>query len=425
MSCSGKTVAVFSVVLLVLAGCILPPSSGTTVLSTGGTADQQELVLLRGEHILYFNATVDVEPFNLRYSFPPEYQYQIPIYLELINDTTANIIRYTIDDDTNFPNKVVNFTLADMNESESKMIHFYLWVLVENHDYSDMPEKADMPKRSELPEEVKQWLAPSKVVQSRRILIKLRSKQLRGLRNDLIRYAEKVAKFTKNHRYGLFLLQLYTGLFGPQDAMHTLRRNGECPGRSHLGCALFRTQNVPARVVMATPHYEFWFQMHYMSEYYLPGYGWILTEVHKGNTPVEPKEQIIMRVCYPEDEENTHSDYIFSRMTGLESWFWFDDLRVFPYFVNCTAGSKNNMFVEAETLTDDQTANNAVFTTKLVLNLYQTYQGVNLSSEDQGYFENATYFQKKACEELQQSDVPGYIIFMDTAYDEYKKIADK
>ena len=316
-----------------LAGCIVflfillaisPIVSSEENLSTENKTpqslyDEKELDLLRGEYYLFVNASEDVDEFNIRYAFPPDYKYQVPILMEIINDTTADIVHYSIENDKNVPNKVVNFTIGSMEKDEGVFLHFYYWVLVKNYEYEDLPNKVKIPKKNELPEETKIWLTSTEVVQAHSILIRLKARQLRGISNNLLRFAEKIAKFTRLHRYGLFLLQLYTGTFGSQDALTTLFRNGECPGRSHLGCALFRSQNVPARVILANPSNKLWYQIHCMTEYYLPDYDdWVLTEVHKGIMPFEPKHQIILRICYPEDEDNTGSDFFFKKMTGVE-----------------------------------------------------------------------------------------------------------
>ena len=66
-----------------------------------------------------------------------------------------------------------------------------------------------------------------------------------------------------------------------------------------------RAKNVPARVLLVHNDQGFWTQMHYMVEYYLPGYGWVLIETTRGETPYETKRQVVNRVCYPEDEEDT------------------------------------------------------------------------------------------------------------------------
>ncbi len=386
-------------------------------------SDETELHLLRAEHYLYVNTTDNVDEFHIRFVFPPDYNYQIPIYLEINNDTTANISQYQIEDDEDGLNKLINFAIAPMAENESALIHFSCWVLIKNHDFSDLPEEVKIPRRWDLPEETKIWLESTKVVQKRSILIRHKARQLRRFNNDVLEFAGRVAPFIKQHRFFLFLIQLRFGIFLSQDAKTTLFINGENVGRSHLACAIFRSQNIPARVLLVHNDQGFWTQMHYMVEYYVPGYGWVLLDSTKGETPYETKRQIINRICFPEDEDDTKTDYILPYMKGEERWLWIDNEDVYPYYVDCDRGSKSQMFSESEVTTDSFMADYAFLLTQMVFHQYEQYLGMNLTGENQDHFQNATIYQQQAMEKLiETDDVNDYIYFMDSAFDEYKEI---
>jgi hypothetical protein len=303
-------------------------------------------------------------------------------------------------------------------------LHFYYWVLVENNDYSDLPRYVKIPKRYELPEETKPWLSSTDVVQANNIIIKLKAHELKDHTTNLLVLAQRIVHYTKWHRFPFYCLQLALGTLKGQDALTTLFRNGDCPGRSHLSNAFFRTNNVPARVIMATPHYSFWFQMHFMTEFYCPGYGWILSEVHNAVVPYEAKNQIIMRICSRQDEDNTGHDYFFPKMTGVERWLWIDNDHVIPYYKDLKEGSKVNMFPEQSLLTDSVTAQFAFSLTEMVLRFYEQYLGSNLSGENLQHFQNAVTYQKQAILTLKQSQEPeGYLNFMNLAYTEYEEIS--
>jgi len=394
------------------------------ILSIKCNVSQQELYLLRGEHYLFVNVTEDTSSFHIRYSFPPNYNYQVPIMLEILNDSTAEILHYKIESDTYEPNRIVNFTLGSLEKGSLVSLHFYYWVLVENNNYSDLPRYVKIPKRYELPESTKQWLSSTDVIQSNNILIRLKAHELKGLTTNLLVLARRIVHYAKWHHLPFYCLQLALGTLKGQDALTTLFRNGDCPGRSHLSSAFFRANGVPARVIMATPHYSFWFQMHFMTEFYCPGYGWILAEVHNAVIPYEAKNQIIMRICSPQDEENTGHDYFFPEMTGIERWFWIDNDYVIPYYKDLKEGSKVNMFPEQSLLTDSVTAQFAFSLTEMTLLFYEQYLGSNLSGENLKHYQNAVAYQKQAILELQQSQEPdGYISFMNRAYTEYKEIS--
>lgn len=395
----------------------------TIIPSSAGIAEE-ELYLLRVEHYLYINASEDVGIFHIRFSFPPDYAYQVPLLLELHNDTTSlAIIHYGIENDTFPPNKIINFTLSPMKKDDSVLLHFSCWVLVRNHDFMDLPPYVKIPKKYQLPEETKGWLVSTTQVQLHSLLIRLKARQLHGLNDNLIRYADRIAPFIKYHRYVFFVFGLNTGLLLSQDARTTLLINGENVGRSHLACAFFRIYHVPARVLLVNNDQGFWTQMHYMVEYYCPGYGWVLLETTGGKTPYATYHQVINRVCYPQDEKDTKKDYIFPFMKGEERWLWIDTDNVDPYYVDCDRGSKSQMFTESKVSTEQVTASYAFVLSQMVFHQYQEYLGMNLTDEDQLHYTNAILYQKQAIFALKQSqDIDQYLMSLNMAYTEYQEI---
>jgi len=396
-----------------------PNATTSTPLSTAA----QELDLLRVEHYLYVNASEDVGIFHIRFSFPPDYEYQVPLMLELYNDSTISaILHYQIENDTEAPNKIINFTVGPMKKDESVLLHFSCWVLVKNHDFSDLPSYVKIPKKCQLPKDTKIWLAATKEVQLNSLLIRHKARELHGGSDNLIRYAGRIAPFIRNHRFGLFILELHLGLLLSQDARTTLLINGENVGRSHLACAFFRVYDIPARVLLANNDQGFWTQMHYMVEYYCPGYGWVLVETTKGKSPYATKHQVINRVCYPKDEDDTKRDYIFLFMTGEERWLWIDTPHVSPYYFDLKSGSKSQMFTEANVSLDQLTANYAFVLTQIVFRQYQKYLGMNLTDGNLLHFQNASMYQQDAIIAMKGHDTEGYISFLNKASDEYKEI---
>jgi len=333
------------------------------------------------------------------------------------------IIHYCIEDDALPPNKIINFTLGPMNKFDSILLHFSCWVLVKNHDYKDLPLYVKIPRRYQLPDETKIWLSSTKQVQIHSLLINMKARQLRGLSDNLVRYAHRISLFIKYHRYLFFVIGLNTGLLLSQDARTTLLFNGENVGRSHLACAFFRTQNIPARVLLVNNDQGFWTQMHYMTEYFCPGYGWVLLDPTFGKTPYPTYHQVINRVCYPQDEQDTKRDYIFPLMKGEERWLWIDTEDVSVYYVDCVYGSKSQMFTEAKVSADEVATSYAFVLTQIVFRMYQGFFGLNLTQENQQHLENAMQYQKQAIHELQQFlNLQGYISYLNKAYDEYQEI---
>jgi len=388
------------------------------------TPETKILYLLRVDHYLDLHAKETTDTFTVTYAFPPDYGFQVPILLDLHEDSTADIIQYSIDTDAYEPNRVANFTIRSLQKNEQKLIHFSIWVLVEAYDFNDIPTDASMPKnRNDVPEDTWLWLSRSEMVQKDRVLIRRQANALEGKNDNILSYAQNVSSFIKNHRYSFFLLQLWTRMFLKQDAMTTLRINGENVGRSHLACALFRAKNIPARVILAHNDQGFWTQMHYMVEYYIPGYGWVLLDSTKGITPYDTQRQVINRICSIDDEQDTKHDYIYRFMKGEEQWIWINTNNVEPNYVDCDSGSKSKMFTETILQLKPFAADYAFFRTQNVFNQYERFLGSDLSSLEQQHMNNAIQYQKEAVTQLiQTGDINDYIFYLEKAYDEYKML---
>lgn len=385
--------------------------------------DDKDIFLQRVEHYLYLKAEESEQNFIVNYSFPPDYNHQVPILLEIFDDSTANIIEYDIVDDFNKPNQLAKFIIGSIQKDEIVLIHFTCWVLLFNNDFSDLPYYVKIPNRKEIPEEYIIWLSSTKVVQKNRVLIKYHAQNLKGGGDNLINFASNISGFIKNHRYFLFLIQLNLKVFFSQDALTTLFINGENVGRSHLACALLRSNNIPSRVLLVNNDQGFWTQMHYMVEYYCPNYGWVLIDSTMGKTPYETNKQIINRICYPSDEDDTKKDYIIPFMKGEEQWLWIDNENIYPYYIDCDEGSKSQMFSENQITTNSFTADYAFFITQSVFHQYRKYLGENLNEQNLLHLDNAIDNQKKGINEFKENqDINEYIYHMDKAYDEYKQI---
>ncbi|MEM0492424.1 MAG: transglutaminase-like domain-containing protein [Candidatus Thermoplasmatota archaeon] len=383
----------------------------------------KELYLLRSEHYLYITSSENTSSVSLSFAYPPVYSYQSPIFFELYNDTTAPVQSYKIINDT-YPNLLVNFNIGPLHKNDMFLIHFSFYVLIKNHEFNDIPLYVKFPVMKDIPDDALPWLKNSSVVQVNNPLINMKAKQIRSKNNNLISYAKDVAYFIKHNRYPLFVLQLKTGLFFSQDAVTTLLINGENVGRSHLACALFRNQGIPARVVLAHNDQGFWTQMHYMVEYYIPRYGWVLLDSTKGETPYPTRRQIINRICSINDEENTKYDYIHKFMKGEERWLWINTSCVRPYYLDCREGSsRSQMFTEQTIISNPDDVEFAFQLTKQVFRRYQMYLGMNLTPVNQMIFNHALTLQRESLDNLiLNGNLDLYIKGLIDAYNEYNQI---
>jgi transglutaminase-like putative cysteine protease len=417
---------IYYTILSLIATFILLSSSiiGNSAPINNDDSQVKDLYLLRVEHFLYLKAKANTDAFQLLFSFPPDYNHQAPLYLEFYNDTSDKILSFSLENDKLQPNKLINFKIDALEEGESILLHFDCWVLINGHEYEGLPPYVRIPRKSsDLPEETQNWLKATEVTQVNNILIKHKARQISRLTTNLRTLANRITWYIKNHRYGLFVAQLNLGIFFRQDALTTLLINGENVGRSHLACALFRANKIPARVILTLGDQQFWTQMHYIMEYYVPGYGWVIMDTTRAHTPHQPYRQVILRICHPEDEDDTKNDYIYPLMSGEERWLWLDTTDVEPYYVDCDTGSKSRMFQESIISTDPFTADYAHFLTRFAFRYYEKFLGSNLTGLNLGHFNNATMYHHQALQTFQnQKDINQYIILMSEAIDEYQKI---
>lgn len=429
-----KEIPVFAVIILLVGVVFIPSINADFVtlrrvnLNDLGRVTQpfvdpneEEVDLLHGENILILRAKKDVNSFSVTYAVPPNYENQAPMLFEIKNDSSAEIISYHIENDTNPPNKVVNFTIAPMKKGENASLHFDYWVLVKNKKFEDLPEYVKIPAEDELPEYTKTWLVSTEAIQSDNVLIKFKSTLIKGFDDNLIKFAKRVVFSTSHHRPFISLLSMIFGLSHPQDALSTFFLGGVCTGLANLGTALFRANGIPAKDLIVMPTVGIWFQMHFISEYYCPDYGWVTAETSLGVTPYEPKYDIILRINYPEDEDKAGN--AFTGYSGVEQWFWINNENVWPYYHGIEA-SKSGAWIKNAVITSEINAEAALNITQQVWEFYTKYLGADLSGEDEQHFNKAVEAQEIAKECLNQSDVDGYIENMTFAYSEYREIEE-
>lgn len=349
----------------------------------------------------------DVDSFNFTCAVPCNYEEQVPIFFEVCNDTTANITGYgLVSQDP--PNNVINFTIAPMEKYEKVILHLKYWVLVKNKHYDDLPEYVEMPKLDDIPEETKIWLESTNAIQSNNSEVIETANQIRNNNSNLIEVAENISEYMRE-------VPVQGGV--PQDALSALHYGGVCTGHANLGTALFRANNIPAKDLIVIPTGGGWLQWHFISEYYCPDYGWVWVETSLGQTPFEPKNDVVIRVNYPEDENEAGVNH-----GGVEQIYWLSTDNVFVVYGGTDEMSYTGAWSESESFVNSECANNAFLITQSVHSLYINYTGKNLSDENKTHFENAISAQKTAIEFLSANDLNSYIEKMCVALDEYNAI---
>lgn len=399
----------------------------------------QEINLLYGEISFFIKIKKDYKKnVNITYSLPPNYKNQAPIYFEIKNDTTADIISYKIIHETDLPNIKIKFCIQPKKYTDTPFIHFDFWILTKNNEFKDLPKNVEIPDKKDLPEYTHRWLNSTEAVQSDSLLLKLKAKNLKNNCENLSSLTEKIVKYTSEKQFRKFLLGLLTILTSDTssnwakflDAKSSLFLGGSCTGKANLGTALHRANKIPSRVVhvlLTWPHIDwdknnYWMDMHYITEYYHLNYDWILSETTLGITPLEPKNVVILRINDIEDENQAgnQGDYF----GGCEQWFWIEHKEEITIFwERGKSGAKGAYYNKI--ITDENTADVLLNTTKIVYDMFTNNFDDDLNDSEQQLFNNAFTAQKEAVECFKQKNITGYKNNILLAYNQLKKIVNK
>ena len=372
--------------------------------------------------------------------FPMQYKdCQYPVLFEIKNDTSNKLEKYEIFDDKNKPNKKIKFTFSFLKKNEKIRLHFEYFIIVKNTDYEYLPKHIDMPNELDISDSAKQWLQPSKPVQSKNFLIKFKSFLINSFRKSLSNFTYNVSYKICFHRP---LLSNVTRILGNMflnkkywpyltDALSCYIFGGTCAARTNLEVAIFRACNVPARILIGTSLYyqgEKWCDaQHYFFEYYVPMYGWI--RGMSGRIPYEPKNCIILRINHQEDENVAGNGFDF--YGGCIPWFWIDSDKVildFPeegkYYKSKKGWGRpiNRGLIYKESFTSKEVAEKIFDITLSVWEKFLVFYGKNLVKENKRFFDNALIFQKKAIQNFHEDDLNKFIENMEKAFQEFKKI---
>jgi hypothetical protein len=415
---------------------------------------KKDLYLLRSETLLILQATDNVDSFNVIYAVPPNYTDQVPVFFEVRNDTSAEIIDYKIINDIHLPNRLLKFSIAPIEKGKKIVIHFDFWVLVNNKKYNDLPGYIRIPEEMNLPESTKTWLASTNAIQADNMFIKFKARFFKGLNNNLLCLVKKIIIYVSFHRWVLqtlrryiemnsylrpFLLrrQYWTGLM---DAISCLFFGGLCCGQANLAAALLRANGVPTKILIVTTFGSVkvsyvgekkWLDsQHYMIEFYCPDYGWI--KCTPGKFGFQPKNYIIFRIIYPEDEDIAGNG--LSYYGGMEPWFWISNKNIsiiFPEEIissykkprgNVSGVPAIRIWTEKKITIEDSTADSVFNITQNAWELYVRCSNIDLNVTKKQDFEVAVDAQRKAIEHFNQSLVEKYIEYQNIAINKFKII---
>ena len=189
------------------------------------------------------------------------------------------------------------------------ILHAYVLATLRN--YKTLDDSLPLARYKSLPRDVKPWLRSSSTVQTRNSKIKAWAKKIKG--RTLGEFVTGLGRVMGEIAEG------YKREFGTRwDAVSGLTERTGCCGQANLAAALFRSRGVPARILAGYPAWSGALATHYVVEYYVPGFGWVLYDSASGLDRAHPCLNILVSVVAIADDNGSKKRAV---VTG--QWFWF------------------------------------------------------------------------------------------------------
>jgi transglutaminase-like putative cysteine protease len=304
------------------------------------------------------------------------------------------------------PNVIV---AARMKKAPSTTINWEAWVIVRENEYADLPASAPIPTIDDIPEEIRPWLQPTDCVQSNAPFILEKAAEVKGDTTDLMVLADAIANTCGDIPWEF-----------PHDpiafdAYYGLKWGNSCTGHAHAGASLFRANGVPSRSLMVMPSwYNGYFDMHWIADYYVPGYGWVRMETSGGMNPYPPHDEIVTMACNPEEE------FPLFYPQGIEGYWHTSDPRL--GVGNPNWGGAHAAFDEGSFPAAPADVQSAMALTGEVFSSCVDAWGLGLTEEQKGKVQEAYGFQSSALEKIRAGDVAGYIADLQQASASYGQV---
>jgi len=338
------------------------------------------------------------DTYQVYFHIPIPFHEQAPVLLQI---TCPQGIDYRfIQEDP--PNLLVAARLVN---ADSTVLDWTAWVIVKQNSYPDFPTYVPIPAPEQLPDSVRQWLDTTDCCQVSAPIVQFKADSLRDTTTNLMKLAQDVCIFcdsiprTSSHEpYAC-------------DAVYTLNWGNACTGHAHAAAALLRANGVPARVLMNMMPLSNDYLMHWIIDYYVPGYGWVTMESSIGVNPMQPQDRLVVRACNPGDEFP-----VWFHVSGVEGEWHSSD-------PTCTAWCFSRNVSAIRTLNDSiERVDYSIALTDSVFNYYSSYCGILLTAAESAAFVAGLSHQTTALTHIQAGYLPDYLAEMHEALLDYQTI---
>ncbi len=227
---------------------------------------------------------------SVTFPIPGLYREQIPLSFEISSNPKSALKSYKI-----YPREDgINWLCqADLTVGQSVTINWKALVLVSGRKNISLRKTSAPPARK-----VTQWLRSTVCVQCDDAAIKKKAKALVNGMDDVETKVRKILEFVATQSGD-------GSAYESLDAKTALRAGGSCTSRANLTAALLRACGIAARTIAHIPVSSYWFDMHWLTEYWHPGHGWVWLETSWNEFEPAPNQLIVVAVATADDEDKS------------------------------------------------------------------------------------------------------------------------
>ena len=262
---------------------------GATAHAESTAADPVRLQIARVRGDLDINGEASTPLYTVYFHVPIADESQIPLAIEI---SGGDLVEYRLLRTTG-PNILA---AARMRSDTSTTLSWLAWVLIDAQKFDDVPEAVPLPAPADLPDSTRPFLQATATAQVECAPIQIRASYMSGYQT-VNSAAQAVCDYVHDipgigtHRPISF------------DAYYAMVWGSSCTGHAHAATALLRALGIPARTKLC---FLTWYpdplDMHWTTDYFVPGYGWVGMDATMGENPMLAQREVVVYCCDPADE---------------------------------------------------------------------------------------------------------------------------
>ena len=285
------------------------------------------------------------------------------------------------------------------------MLHWVSYVMVERNLWVDIPDSVEMPEPGSLPDSVTRWLQSTDCCQLNSEYVAAAVQETGAGITNVIELADSIEDYVFDIPSG------FPHSPTSFDAHYAIRWGNSCTGHAHAAAALFRGNGIPSRSLMVVPTiYSIWFDHHWIVDYFIPDYGWVMAE--SGNPTAPPRNFLVTFVVEPHQE---FTKWFSNAIDGL----WHSSS---PSIASADWGKGHRGFAVSHGTYDEILIEQAMAVGTELWHLHTLNTGLILTLSEAEHRTDAVSAMTQAFEAINCGDIESYITHAEAAVSHYEAI---